>query len=153
MMEIKKIAVLGAGQMGNGIAHVCAQAGYEVVMRDIDQKFIDKGMATIKKNLDRGVKKERMTQAEADEIFGRIKGELDLKISVKDADLVIEAIPEIVKLKLDTWKEVDEAAPEHAILASNTSSISITQMAAVTKRPEKFIGMHFFNPVPIMGLV
>ena len=153
MMEIKKIAVLGAGQMGNGIAHVCAQAGYEVVMRDIDQKFIDKGMATIKKNLDRGVKKERMTQAEADEIFGRIKGELDLKRSVKDADLVIEAIPEIVKLKLDTWREVDEAAPEHAILASNTSSISITQMAAVTNRPEKFIGMHFFNPVPIMGLV
>ena len=153
MLDIKKIAVLGAGLMGNGIAHVCAQAGYEVKMRDIDQKFIDKGLATIKKNLDRGVKKERMTQEEAETILGRIKGVLDLKEAVKDADLVIEAIPEIVSLKLETWKEVDEAAPEHAMLASNTSSISITQMAAVTKRPEKFIGMHFFNPVPVMGLV
>ena len=152
-MEIKKIAVLGAGQMGNGIAHVCAQAGYEVKMRDIDQKFVDKGLATIKKNLNRGVKKERMTQEEADTILGRIEGVLDLKEAVKDADLVIEAIPEIVSLKLDTWSEVDGASPEHTILASNTSSISITQMAAVTKRPEKFIGMHFFNPVPVMGLV
>jgi 3-hydroxybutyryl-CoA dehydrogenase len=152
-MEIKKIAVLGAGQMGNGIAQVCAQAGYEVKMRDIDQKFIDKGMAIIKKNLERGLKKERITQEEIDATLGRIKGVLDLKDAVKDADLVIEAIPEIVKLKLDTWKEVDEASPQHAILASNTSSISITQMAAVTKRPEKFIGMHFFNPVPVMRLV
>ncbi len=152
-MEIKKIAVLGAGQMGNGIAHVCAQAGYEVLMRDIDQKFVDKGMATIKKNLERGLKKERITQEEMDAILGRITGVLGLKEAVKDADLVIEAIPEIVKLKLDTWREVDESAPEHTILASNTSSISITQMAAVTNRPEKFIGMHFFNPVPVMGLV
>ena len=153
MLAIKKIAVLGAGQMGNGIAHVCAQAGYEVKMRDIDQKFIDKGISTITKNLERGLKKGKITQEEIDAILGRIEGVLDLKEAVKDVDLVIEAIPEIVNLKLDTWKEVDEAAPEHAILASNTSSISITQMAAVTKRPEKFIGMHFFNPVPVMGLV
>jgi 3-hydroxybutyryl-CoA dehydrogenase len=152
-MEIKKIAVLGAGQMGNGIAHVCAQAGYEVKMRDIEQKFIDNGMATIKKNLDRSVSKGKTSQEEADVIMSRIKGVLNLKDAVKDADLVIEAIPEIVKLKLDTWKEVDGSAPQHAILASNTSSISITQMAAVTKRPDKFIGMHFFNPVPVMGLV
>jgi 3-hydroxybutyryl-CoA dehydrogenase len=152
-LEIKKIAVLGAGQMGNGIAHVCAQAGYEVKMRDIDQKFIDNGIATIRKNLERGVAKGKITQDEVDSILGRIKGVLDLKEAVKDADLVIEAIPEIVSLKLDTWKEVEGAAPKHAILASNTSSISITQMAAVTKRPEKFIGMHFFNPVPVMGLV
>lgn len=150
---IKKIAVLGAGLMGNGIAHVCAQAGYEVKMRDIDQKFIDNGLATIKKNLERGLKKGTITQDEIDSILGRIKGVLDMKEAVKDADLVIEAIPEIVSLKLDNWKAVDEAAPEHAIFASNTSSISITQMAAVTKRPEKFIGMHFFNPVPVMGLV
>jgi 3-hydroxybutyryl-CoA dehydrogenase len=153
VLAIKKIAVLGAGQMGNGIAHVCAQAGYEVKMRDIDQKFIDKGISTITKNLERGLKKGKITQEEIDAILGRIEGVLDLKEAVKDVDLVIEAIPEIVNLKLDTWKEVDEAAPEHAILASNTSSISITQMAAVTKRPEKFIGMHFFNPVPVMGLV
>ncbi|TFG28528.1 3-hydroxybutyryl-CoA dehydrogenase [Candidatus Thorarchaeota archaeon] len=152
-MEIKKIAVLGAGQMGNGIAHVCAQAGYEVNMRDIEQKFVDNGIATIKKNLDRGVSKGKMTQEDADAILGRINGIIDLKAAVKDVDLVIEAIPEVVKLKLDTWKEVDEAAPSHAILASNTSSISITQMASVTKRPDKFIGMHFFNPVPVMGLV
>jgi len=153
MLEIKKVAVLGAGLMGNGIAHVCAQAGYEVKMRDIDQKFIDNGLAKIKANLERGLKKGKITQEEIDTILGRIKGVLDLKEAVKDADLVIEAIPEIVSLKLDTWKEVDAAAPDHAILASNTSSISITQMAAVTKRPEKFIGMHFFNPVPVMGLV
>lgn len=152
-MEIKKIAVLGAGQMGNGIAHVCAQAGYEVKMRDIEQKFLDKGLASITKNLERGLKKGRITQEEIDAILGRIEPVLDLGDSVKDADLVIEAIPEIVKLKLETWGEVDKTAPEHAILASNTSSISITQMAAVTNRPEKFIGMHFFNPVPVMGLV
>lgn len=152
-MEIKKIAVLGAGLMGNGIAHVCAQAGYEVKMRDIDQKFVDKGIATIKKNLERGLQKGRITQKEIDEILGRIEGILDLKEAVKDADLVIEAVPEIVSLKLEVWKEVDGAAPEHAILASNTSSISITQMAAATKRPGKFIGMHFFNPVPVMNLV
>ena len=152
-MEIKKIAVLGAGLMGNGIAHVCAQAGYEVKMRDIDQKFVDKGIATIKKNLERGLEKGRITQKEIDDILGRIKGILDLKEAVKDADLVIEAVPEIVSLKIDVWKEVDAAAPEHAILASNTSSISITQMAAATKRPGKFIGMHFFNPVPVMNLV
>lgn len=152
-MEIKTIAVLGAGQMGNGIAHVCAQAGYKVKMRDIEQRFVDGGLATISKNLGRGVSKGKMTQEEADTILGRIEGVLDLKDAVKDADLVIEAIPEVVKLKLDTWREVDAAAPKHAILASNTSSISITQMAAVTKKPDKFIGMHFFNPVPVMGLV
>lgn len=152
-MEVKKIAVLGAGQMGNGIAHVCAQAGYEVKMRDIEQKFLDGGMATIKKNLGRGVTKGKMTQEEADKILARVKPILDLKEAVKDADLVIEAIPEIVKLKLDTWKEVEAAATKQAVFASNTSSISITQMAAVTKRADRFIGMHFFNPVPVMQLV
>lgn len=152
-MEIRKVAVLGAGQMGNGIAQVCAQAGYEVKMRDIAQRFIDSGMATIKKNLERGLKKGKITQEEIDRVMGRIKGVLDIKDAVKDADLIIEAIPEIVQLKLDTWKEADSLAPKHAILASNTSSISITQMAAVTTRPELFVGMHFFNPVPVMGLV
>jgi 3-hydroxybutyryl-CoA dehydrogenase len=152
-MEIKKIAVLGAGQMGNGIAHVCAQAGYEVMMRDIEQRFLDKGLATIQKNLERGLKKGRITQEEIDSTLARITDVIDLQEAVKDADLIIEAIPEIVKLKLDTWKEVESLAKPEAVFASNTSSISITQMAAVTKRPEKFIGMHFFNPVPVMGLV
>ncbi|TFF95567.1 3-hydroxybutyryl-CoA dehydrogenase [Candidatus Thorarchaeota archaeon] len=152
-MDVKKIAVLGAGQMGNGIAHVCAQAGYEVKMRDIEQRFIDKGLATIKKNLERGLKKDRITQEEIDATLGRIEGVLDLEKAVKDADLVIEAIPEVVKLKLDTWREVENLASDDAVFASNTSSISITQMAAVTKRPDRFIGMHFFNPVPVMGLV
>jgi 3-hydroxybutyryl-CoA dehydrogenase len=153
IMEIKKIAVLGAGQMGNGIAHVCAQAGYQVKMRDIEQRFIDKAMDTIRKNLERGLKKEKITEEEMEDTVGRIEGTLSLEDAVKDADLVIEAVPEIVDLKLKTWKEVDEKAPDHTILASNTSSISITQMAAVTKRPEKFVGMHFFNPVPVMRLV
>ncbi|MGQ4871844.1 MAG: 3-hydroxyacyl-CoA dehydrogenase family protein [Candidatus Thorarchaeota archaeon] len=152
-MDVKKIAVLGAGQMGNGIAHVCAQAGFDVKMRDIEQRFLDRGFETIKKNLGRSVKKGKMSQEEADAIVGRITGVLSLEEAVKEADLVIEAIPEVVQLKLDTWKEVDKLAPHHAILASNTSSISITQMAAVTGRPEKFIGMHFFNPVPVMRLV
>jgi 3-hydroxybutyryl-CoA dehydrogenase len=152
-MEIKKIAVLGAGQMGNGIAHVCAQAGYEVMMRDIEQRFIDKGLATIKKNLERGLKKGKITQEEIDSTLSRITGVLDMQEAVKDVDLVIEAIPEIVKLKLETWREVESLANPEAVFASNTSSISITQMAAVTKRPERFIGMHFFNPVPVMGLV
>ncbi len=152
-MEIKKIAVLGAGQMGNGIAQVCAQAGYEVTMRDIAQKFLDGGMATIKKNLERGLKKGKITQEEVDAVLGRVRPVLEMKDAVKDADLIIEAIPEIVKLKLDTWNEVDELAPKEAYLASNTSSISITQMAAATKRPEKFVGCHFFNPVPVMGLI
>jgi len=153
MVDVKKIAVLGAGQMGNGIAHVCAQAGFDVKMRDIEQRFLDRGFETIKKNLGRSVKKGKVSQEEADAIVGRITGVLSLEDAVKDADLVIEAIPEVVQLKLDTWKEVDKLAPDHAILASNTSSISITQMAAVTGRPEKFIGMHFFNPVPVMRLV
>ncbi|MFX0044787.1 MAG: 3-hydroxyacyl-CoA dehydrogenase family protein, partial [Candidatus Hermodarchaeota archaeon] len=152
-MEIKKIAVLGAGLMGNGIAHVCAQAGYEVKMRDIEQKFLDKGIDTITKNLERGLKKGRITQEEIDAILGRIEGVLDLKEAVEGADLVIEAVPEIVQLKLDVWKDVDKMAPKHAIFASNTSSISITQMAAVTERPNLFVGMHFFNPVPVMRLV
>jgi len=152
-MEIKKIAVLGAGLMGNGIAHVCAQAGYAVKMRDIEQKFLDKGIAAITRNLERGLKKGRITQEEIDTILGRIKGVLDLKEAVEDADLVIEAVPEIVQLKLDLWKEVDKMAPKQAVFASNTSSISITQMAAVTERPNLFVGMHFFNPVPVMRLV
>lgn len=152
-MSIKKIAVLGAGQMGNGIAQVCAQAGYDVAMRDIKQEFLDNGMQTIKKNLERGLKKGRITEEEIEEILDSINPVIDLEEAVGDADLVIEAVPEIVKLKLEVWENVESLAKDDAVFASNTSSISITQMGAVTKRPEKFIGMHFFNPVPVMKLI
>jgi len=152
-MSINKIAVLGAGQMGNGIAQVCAQAGYEVAMRDIKQEFLDNGMKTIKKNLQRGLKKGKITEEEIEEILDSIDPVVDLEEAVADADLIIEAVPEIVKLKLEVWENVENVAKEDAVFASNTSSISITQMGAVTKRPEKFIGMHFFNPVPVMKLV
>ncbi|MFO7837482.1 MAG: 3-hydroxybutyryl-CoA dehydrogenase [Candidatus Thorarchaeota archaeon] len=152
-MTIKKIAVLGAGQMGNGIAQVCAQAGYEVAMRDIKQEFLDKGMKTIRKNLERGLKKDKITEEEIEQVLDSINPVLDLEEAVSDADLVIEAVPEIVKLKLEVWEDVENLANDDAVFASNTSSISITQMGAVTKRPERFIGMHFFNPVPVMKLV
>lgn len=152
-MSIEKIAVLGAGQMGNGIAQVCAQSGYDVAMRDIKQEFLDNGMKTIRKNLERGLKKDKITEEEIEEILDSINPVIDLGEAVGDADLIIEAVPEIVKLKLEVWEDVENLAKEDAIFASNTSSISITQMGAVTKRPEKFIGMHFFNPVPVMKLV
>ncbi|MBS3794312.1 MAG: 3-hydroxybutyryl-CoA dehydrogenase [Candidatus Thorarchaeota archaeon] len=152
-MTIEKIAVLGAGQMGNGIAQVCAQAGYNVAMRDIKQEFLDSGMKTIRKNLERGLKKDKITKEEIEEILDSINPVIDLEEAVSDADLIIEAVPEIVKLKLEVWEDVEGLAKEEAVFASNTSSISITQMGAVTKRPEKFIGMHFFNPVPVMKLI
>ncbi|MHC1566212.1 MAG: 3-hydroxybutyryl-CoA dehydrogenase [Candidatus Syntropharchaeia archaeon] len=152
-MEIKKIAVLGAGIMGSGIAQVCAQSGYEVAMRDIEDSFVERGMNGIKKNLERMVKKEKISQEDADAILGRIKGTTDLKEAVKDADIVIEAVVENVDIKKGVYKEIDGICPEHTIFASNTSSISITEMASVTNRPDKFVGMHFFNPVPMMKLV
>ena len=152
-MEVKKVTVLGAGLMGNGIAQVCAQAGYTVTMRDIEQRFIDGGMNTIKKNLGRSVEKQRISQKDMDDVLGRITPIIDMKKAVENADLVIEAIPEIMDLKKSTFKELDEICPPHAILASNTSSLSVSEMAAVTKRPEKCIGMHFFNPVPVMRLL
>jgi len=152
-MEVKKVTVLGAGLMGNGIAQVCAQAGYTVTMRDIEQRFIDGGMNTIKKNLGRSVEKQRISQKDMDDVLGRITPIIDMKKAVENADLVIEAIPEIMDLKKSTFKELDEICPSHAILASNTSGLSVSEMAAVTKRPEKCIGMHFFNPVPVMRLL
>ena len=152
-MEVKKVCVLGAGTMGNGIVQVCAQAGCIVSMRDVEQRFIDGGMNAIKKNLGRAVEKQKMSQWDMDAILGRITPTLDMKEAAKDADLVIEAIPEIMDLKKATFKELDEICPPHTILASNTSGLSITEMATVTKRREKCIGMHFFNPVPVMRLV
>ncbi len=151
-MSIEKIAVLGAGQMGNGITQVAACAGYEVTMIDIKQEFVDKGMATIEKSLSKLVSKERMSQADADAARSRISGATE-RSAAADADLVVEAIPEIPELKFSTFAELDEICKEEAILASNTSSISINEIASATNRPNRVIGMHFMNPVPIMKLV
>ena len=151
-MSIEKIAVLGAGQMGNGITQVAACAGYEVTMIDIKQEFVDKGIATIEKSLSKLVSKERMSQEDADAARSRISGATD-RTAAADADLVVEAIPEIPDLKFSTFAELDQICKKDAILASNTSSISINDIAASTNRPNRVIGMHFMNPVPIMKLV
>ena len=151
-MSIQKIAVLGAGQMGNGITQVAACAGYEVTMIDIQQDYVDNGMAAIQKSLAKLVSKERMSQPEADAALSRITSSIDRR-SAADADLVVEAIPEIPDLKFSTFAELDEICNPDTILASNTSSISINDIAASTSRPNKVIGMHFMNPVPIMKLV
>lgn len=150
---MKKIAVIGAGTMGNGISHVFAQSGYEVALIDIDQSAMDKALATIEKNLDRLLKKEKISEQDKNDTLGRISTHTTIKDGVKDADLVVEAATENEKIKLSIFKELEDACKPEAILASNTSSISITKIAAVTKRPEKVIGMHFMNPVPIMKLV
>jgi len=152
IMEIKKFGVVGAGQMGNGIAQVAAQAGIEVIMHDIAEKFVEHGMSVIKKNLQRSVDKGRMEQADMDAVLGRITTTTELA-AMKDVDIVVEAATENEKIKLDIFAQLDEICPKDAILASNTSSISITKIAAATKRPEKMIGMHFMNPVPVMKLI
>lgn len=152
-MAIQKVCVLGAGIMGAGIAQVTAQAGFTVVLRDIEDRFVEKGMATITQNLDRAVAKGKMEKAAAAEILGRVTGMTDLAAAVRDADLVIEAIIEVMDLKKSVFKELDQLCKPEAILASNTSGLSITEMASATGRPDKVIGMHFFNPVPVMKLV
>lgn len=152
-MEIKKIAVLGLGIMGNGIAHVCAQAGFDVWARDINDSLVEQGLKTIRKNLERGLKKGRITEEEIETIMARIHGTTNLKATVTDADIVIEAIIENMELKKQVFREIAAMTSDHCIIASNTSSLSITELASVTKRPDKFVGMHFFNPVPVMKLV
>jgi len=152
-MEIKKVCVLGAGIMGAGIAQVAAEAGFEVAIRDIEDRFVNKGLATIKQNLDRAVSKGKMDEAAAEAVLNRVKGTTDLSEAASGADLVIEAVIEIMSLKREVYKELDEICQPGTLFASNTSGLSITEMAAVTKRPDKFIGMHFFNPVPVMKLV
>jgi 3-hydroxybutyryl-CoA dehydrogenase len=152
LMGIEKIAVLGAGQMGNGIAQVAACAGYDVTMIDIKQEYVDKGLAAIENSLARVVKKERMTAEEAANALARVGIATD-KSAAADADLVVEAIPEIPDLKFSTFAELDQICKPEAILASNTSSISINAIAAATSRPDRVIGMHFMNPVPVMKLV
>jgi 3-hydroxybutyryl-CoA dehydrogenase len=154
VMEVRKIAVLGAGLMGHGIAQVAAQFGkFEVSLRDVEQRFIDNGIAMIRESLTRFQKKGQMTEEEMNAILARIHPTLDLKEAVSNADLIIEAVPENVELKKATFREVDTYAPSHAVIASNTSSISITEIASATKRPEKVCGMHFFNPPQVMKLV
>ena len=151
-MSIKTIAVLGAGQMGNGITQVAACAGYNVTMIDIEQAYVDRGLATIEKSLAKLVSKERMTQEDADAARARITTAVDRQ-ACADCDLVVEAVPEILSLKQEIFAELDQICKPETILASNTSSISISTIAEATNRPEQVIGMHFMNPVPIMKLV
>jgi len=148
-VAIKNVFVIGAGTMGNGIAQVTAQAGYNVTMSDIKDEFISKGMAAIEKSLDRGVKKGTMQESEKAEIISRIKTTLDMN-DAKDADLVIEAAPEVIDLKKNIFKQLDEICKDDAIMATNTSSLPIGEIAAATKRPEKVVGIHFMNPVPVI---
>ena len=152
-MEIKNITVLGSGIMGHGIAQVSAMAGYNVVLRDIEQKFLDKAMEKIKWSLDKLVSKEKISVAECNEIFGRIKPIVDLKDAVHNTDLVIEAVPEIMDLKKKVYAELDKTADEQVVFASNTSTLPITEIANTVSRPTKFIGIHFFNPPQLMKLV
>lgn len=150
---MKNVAVIGAGTMGNGIAHTFAQSGFNVNLIDISESSLDKGMATISKNLDRMVAKEKITDADKQNTLDNITTHTDIEAGVKSTALVVEAATENVDLKLKIFKQLDEICNKDTILATNTSSISITQIAAVTSRPDKVIGMHFMNPVPIMKLV
>jgi 3-hydroxybutyryl-CoA dehydrogenase len=151
-MEIKLMGVVGAGQMGNGIAQVAAHSGLRVVMSDIADAFVQKGLATISKNLDRMVEKGKISSQKKEEILGRIKGTVQMK-EMAEADFVVEAATENETLKLNIFKELDQVCRKEVILSSNTSSISITRIASVTRRPSQVIGMHFMNPVPVMQLV
>ena len=152
-MTVKNITVLGSGVMGHGIAQVSATAGYNIVLRDIKQEFLDKAMEKIRWSLDKLVNKEKISKDEGDAIFGRIKPVVDLNEAVKDAHLVIEVVPEIMDLKKQVYAELDKAAAPEVIFASNTSTLPITEIANTTSRPDKFIGIHFFNPPQLMKLV
>jgi 3-hydroxybutyryl-CoA dehydrogenase len=152
-MKIKKVCVLGAGIMGSGIAQVVAAASFEVSVRDIEDRFIEKGLATIKSHLDRAVEKEKIDAREANAIRGRITGTTDLKDATAEADLVIEAVVENMRVKREVFAELDVICKPNTILASNTSGLSITEIASVTNRPDKVLGVHFFNPAPVMELV
>jgi 3-hydroxybutyryl-CoA dehydrogenase len=151
-MEIRRVGVVGAGTMGNGIAHVLARGGYDVVLCDVEQRFLDRGLATIGKNLEREVAKNKISADDKATALGRIHPVTD-RGRLADCDLVIEAATEKFEIKAEIFRELDRVTRPEIILASNTSSISITKLAAVTRRPEKIIGMHFFNPVPVMKLV
>ncbi|HEY6265324.1 MAG TPA: 3-hydroxybutyryl-CoA dehydrogenase [Candidatus Acidoferrum sp.] len=150
--QIKTVAVLGAGTMGNGIAHVFARSGYAVILRDVEQRFLDRGMETIRKNLDREVKKGKITEAEKGTVLGRLQPVTDMG-GIAAADFVVEAVPEKIEIKRAVLVEADRILRPEVIIASNTSSISVTTLAGLTKRPDRFVGMHFMNPVPVMMLV
>ena len=152
-MTLKNITVLGSGIMGHGIAQVAATAGYNIVLRDIEQQFLDKAMEKIKWSLDKLASKEKITQQEADSIYSRITPIVDLKEAVKDAQMVIEVVPEIMDLKKKVYAELDSISAKDVVFASNTSTLPITEIANTTSRPEKFIGIHFFNPPQLMKLV
>jgi 3-hydroxybutyryl-CoA dehydrogenase len=151
--DVKRVCVLGAGTMGAGIAQTCAVAGYEVSMRDIEQRFVDGGFERIKGPLMKRVAKGKMTQEDVDAIVSKIHGFVDLKESLDGCQLVIEAVIEDMDLKRTVFKEADEVCPEDVIFGSNTSSLSVTEIASATSRPDKFVGLHFFNPAPVMKLI
>ncbi len=151
--NIKRICVLGAGTMGAGIAQTCSQAGYSVTMMDLTEELVEGGFKRIRTPLEKRVQKGKMTQDEVEGIISRIKGTTSLSEGVRDAHFVIEAVYEDMKVKKEVYREIDKASPPEVVFASNTSSLSITEMAATTSRPEGFVGMHFFNPAPVMKLV
>jgi len=150
--NIKKIGVVGAGTMGQGITQVLAQSGFRVMMRDIEQELLEKALNSIEGSLKRSVKKERISKEQKDDILDRIKITIDLE-DLEDCDVIIEAVIEDVEIKKEVFKELDKICPPETVFASNTSTIPITELASATDRPENFIGMHFFNPVPLMDLV
>jgi 3-hydroxybutyryl-CoA dehydrogenase len=150
--HIKTVAVLGSGTMGNGIAHVFARAGYKVILRDVEQRFLDRGMDTLARNLDREVKKGKLAESEKGTVLSRVVPVIDMS-AVSIADFVVEAVPEKLDIKRHVLGEADRLLRDDVIIASNTSSIAMTTLAALTKRPDRFVGMHFMNPVPVMALV
>ncbi len=152
-MDVRQVLVIGAGTMGHGIAHVAAQTGYRVRLFDVDAKVLAAGLAKVKGNLEKGVEKGKVSPADRDATLARLEGVSDLKAGAADADLVVEAVPERMELKRRIFADLDASAPAHAILASNTSSLSIAEIAAATKRPDRVLGMHFFNPVHLKPLL
>ena len=151
-MEIKKVGVVGCGLMGHGITQICAQAGWDVVVREVSQEKLDSGIGKIERQLGRAVEKGKMEQADADAVRGRIQGTLDYD-DLADCDLVVEAITEDLDAKLEMWREVDERVKDDAYFATNTSSLPVSDQAAATKRPDRFLGLHFFNPAQVMPLL
>jgi 3-hydroxybutyryl-CoA dehydrogenase len=151
-MEIKTIFVIGAGAMGSGIAQVAAQSGYKVYLRDLTEELVEKGLKNIENFLNKGIERGKVTEEQKQQVLSNITGTTSMD-PAREADFVIEAVVENMEIKKNVFKELDELCPEHTILASNTSSLSITEMASVTKRPEKVVGMHFFNPAQLMKLV